>query len=120
VSGTVCSQTLSQLGKATTTGAQAMFRQKGAVLEIDRFLPIVDVEQTAFLFHIWKVPSSNSATSHPNFEDFYSLIQSPEVNIGIIPQFGPRPRPYNSSFDATYSEQLSKSLNTLRSEGCAG
>ena len=40
MSGTVCVQTLSQLGTATT-GAQAMFRQRAAVLEIDRCLPIV-------------------------------------------------------------------------------
>jgi len=44
VSDTVCSQTLSQLAKATTAGAQAMFRQRAAVLEIDRCLPIVDIE----------------------------------------------------------------------------
>jgi len=35
---------LSQLGTATTTGVQAMFGQRAAVLEINRFLPIVDVE----------------------------------------------------------------------------
>jgi hypothetical protein len=35
---------VNQLGTPTTTGAQAMFRERAAVLGIDWFLPIVAVE----------------------------------------------------------------------------